>query len=343
MLSQTENTPARAKLFQPLDHPILLARPERVSDFSVWRGHIPFAMLLIELLRPGVLVELGTHYGDSYSAFCQAVDALRTGTRCFAVDTWQGDDQAGFYDDEIFNDLRAYHDPRYADFSQMVRATFDDAASRFADGSIDLLHIDGLHTYEAVKHDYETYRPKLNAQTAVVLLHDTAVTEGDFGVHRLWDELRAQTNAASFAFTHAGGLGVLVLGEASREKLRFLTDADPDDADRLRLFFERLAEPAILAKGLEPTRRELANAEEHLALTRAELERLREALALIENDREALRAHAGRLEMHRDQLEEALRAETEALRVATEALISVEQRPLNRLHRTLTGGAKSGG
>ncbi|MBC8135447.1 MAG: class I SAM-dependent methyltransferase [Fibrella sp.] len=330
MPSQTQITSADTKPFQPLDHPILFARPERLSDFSVWRGHIPFAMLLIELLRPRILVELGTHYGDSYSAFCQAVKTLQTGTHCFAVDTWQGDEQAGFYEEEIYTDLRAHHDPRYSDFSQLVRATFEDAASRFEDGSIDLLHIDGLHTYEAVKHDFETYRPKLSTQNAVVLFHDTAVTEGDFGVYRFWDELCAETNAPAFAFTHAGGLGVLALGDESREKLRFLTDANPGDAEQLRLFFERLAEPAILAKSLEPKWSQLASAEKHLALTRTELEHQREAYARMEKEYNDLRAHAERLQAHRDQIEEALRND-------------IAQRPLNRLRRMLSGGAKAGG
>ncbi len=328
--SQSETAPTDEIRFQPLDHPILLARPERLSDFSVWRGHIPFAMLLIELLRPRVLVELGTHYGDSYLAFCQAVKTLHTGTRCFAVDTWQGDAQAGFYEDGIYTDLQAYHDPRYADFSRLVRATFAEAAATFADGSIDLLHIDGLHTYEAVKHDFDTYRLKLNAENAVVLFHDTAVTDGDFGVYRFWDELCATTNAPAFAFTHAGGLGVLALGEASRAKLRFLTEASAADADHLRLFFERLAEPAILAKSLEPKWSQLASAEEHLALTRAELEQQRAEFAKVAKDRDDLREHAHRLEAHRDQIEAELRT-----RVA-------QQTPLSRLRRMLTGGAKSG-
>ena len=65
-----------------------LGKPIRQNaGLPAWEGHIPFAFWCIEQWRPRIFVELGTHAGSSYFAFCQSVAAHRTGTQCFAVDT----------------------------------------------------------------------------------------------------------------------------------------------------------------------------------------------------------------------------------------------------------------
>ena len=217
--------------------PIAFETPDRLTDVTSWHGHVPFAFWMIEVLRPRVLVELGTHKGDSYCAFAQAVDHLQLSTRCYAIDTWRGDQHAGFYGDEVLEDLRQYHDPRYGRFSRLVRSTFDAAAGHFADGSIDLLHIDGLHTYDAVKHDFEMWRPRLSGR-AVVLFHDINVRESDFGVWRLWDELTR--DFPSFTFHHSHGLGVLAVGADVAAPIRRLTLYEEAEAGQVRRFFSRL-------------------------------------------------------------------------------------------------------
>lgn len=187
--------------------------PDLLKSNSGWLGHLPFAGWLIREIKPEIFVELGSHYGHSYFSFCQSVVEAGISTKCYAVDTWQGDEHAGRYGDEIFNTVDAYHQERYARFSRLLRTTFDDAASYFADGSVDLLHIDGLHTYEAVRHDFETWLPKL-AVGAVVLFHDTNVRERNFGVWKLWNELQAQY-PNNLEFLHSNGLGVLQLNNAT--------------------------------------------------------------------------------------------------------------------------------
>ena len=224
--------------FNPAHHPVMFMEPGFFSTVSAWVQHIPFAYLLIDLARPRVLAELGTHQGDSYFAFCQSVETLKLETKCFAIDTWQGDPQAGYYDQNVLNGVRSHSDAKYSTFSTLMQMTFDEAAAKFENGSIDLLHIDGLHTYEAVKHDFDTWRPKLSDR-AVVLFHDTEPrNRPNFGVYRLWDELSAQFPA--FEFPHGGGLGVVAVGANAPPPVKSFLDYANANAQTVRTMFNTI-------------------------------------------------------------------------------------------------------
>jgi len=188
---------------------------ERLEYPSAWLGHIPFAHWLGLELKPRVFVELGAHYGHSYFNLCRGIVAGGETSACFAVDTWEGDGHAGLYGEEVYEGVQAHNREHYGEISTLLRMTFQEAVRQFEDGGIDLLHIDGLHTYEAVQKDFETWRPKLS-EKAVVLLHDVAVKEKDFGVWRFWEELK-QDFPFHLEFPHCNGLGVLAMGKTERD------------------------------------------------------------------------------------------------------------------------------
>ncbi len=299
----------------PPSSSLVYGSPRRLTDVDSWHEHIPFAFYAVESLRPRTIVELGTWKGDSYCALCQAVQALGSSARCAAVDSWQGDEHTGPYGPEVLEELRAYHDPLYGAFSRLLQQSFDEAAAGFPDGSIDLLHIDGCHTYEAVAHDVATWLPKLSDR-GVLLLHDTDEREPGFGVWRLWDELAPGT--PSFAFTHGHGLGVLAVGANVEEQFVQLLRRAGRDAAVSRFFAalgERVAAAASGRRSLAASASELqaVSAEREQAIRMAELQEARFGRSESERRQtaEELRRateETDRLRSERDRLAAALRA-----------------------------------
>ncbi|MES1219902.1 MAG: class I SAM-dependent methyltransferase [Bacteroidota bacterium] len=208
--------------------------PDYLDPSSAWIEHIPFAFWFMEVLRPNSVVELGVHGGSSYFSFCQAIKSININTVCYGIDTWQGDEHAGFYNEEVFQNVNTHNAKEFSRFSTLIKSTFDEAREYFVDGSIDVLHIDGLHTYEIVKHDFEAWLPKISPN-GYVIFHDINVRERNFGVFKFWEELTQKYTHFKFDFGH--GLGIIALGKIVQEELNELANENESYYAFMRNFF----------------------------------------------------------------------------------------------------------
>ncbi len=233
--------------------------PKRCAPGGIanWSGHLPFAYDLIAFLGPARVVELGTHFGESYFGLCQAVLENEVPCQCFAVDSWKGDRHSGFYGEEVFDEVDAYNRAYYSAFSTLLRCAFGEALSDFDERSIDLLHIDGLHTYEAVSQEFHSWLPKVKPG-GIILLHDIVDRGDDFGVWKFWEEISARFE--SFEFHHYSGLGVLrVPGPALPDHpfFRSLFGRDSCSEERsqekLRRYYLLLSDQLDYRAGLAPS------------------------------------------------------------------------------------------
>jgi len=262
-------------IFNPLNYPSCFNKPDRLTDITSWHEHIPFAFTIIQMLKPKIFVELGTHKGDSYCAFCQAVNILGLDTACYAVDTWEGDEHSGFYGSEILEELKTYHDSLYKGFSQLIQSRFEEALDYFSDGSIDLIHIDGCHTYDAIKHDFEAWLPKMS-QHGVVLLHDINVHEMEFGVWKFWEEV--VEHYPCFEFKHGHGLGVLAVGSEVPEELLTLLNMGEQEVVATTKLYSYFGDKIALGHQLEARDTQITELNDALQARDTQITELNDAL-----------------------------------------------------------------
>jgi len=233
---------ASAAPLDPLWQSALLELPVTFPQ-SKWLGHIPFISMLVRLMRPGRYVELGIDLGASFLTACEASRRENLGTHCFGIDTWQGPSHRIRCDGSgAFEGLSQFIVQNYTN-STILRASFDDAVDQFEDGSIDLLVMNEMHMYGTLKHNFETWLPKLSCR-AVVLLHGTRFFGDEVGNWRFFVEL--QQSYWSFEFSDWHGLGMIVVGTEPDEWVRaFMEYVSRSSANAMGL--RRACEAALLS------------------------------------------------------------------------------------------------
>ena len=163
-----------------------------------------------------------THY-EFHLLFCNG-GKYSSETHVFAADTWEGDSQAGYYTDTVFKSSesqRIYHNKVYID-----KETFSKAAKYFGKESIDMIHIDGLHTFEAVSKEYNEWKVKLK-RNGTLLFHDTNVRSEDFGVWKLWEEIKKDKEFQCVELLNGYGLGIATWSEQTPRWHKELMEVQP--------------------------------------------------------------------------------------------------------------------
>ena len=304
-------------------YPVFEYKNELDDADSAWAGHEYFVYDLIRNLEPGVIVELGTHQGHSFFAMCQALKDAGLTSKVIAVDTWTGDEHAGFYGQEVYETVLRICQKVYPGVNtQLIKKAFDAAAGDFKRNSVDLLHIDGLHTYEAVKHDFDTWFDIVKPD-GIILLHDTIVNAEGFGVWKLWEELRGSFNHLDFV--HAHGLGAIFKDRATHDNLSAYSrdwqiyyellsrDAESDkiireaDEEISQLFFANVRKAAEQEHIMRELQSRMHDLEGEIAILKLERDTLNQHISLMKNSRTwrlrgrfvALKKSLGRISLHR--------------------------------------------
>jgi cephalosporin hydroxylase len=168
---------------------------------------------LVAGLRPRVVLEIGTERGGTLFLFTRVADP---NAKIISLDLPDGPFGGGYprwkvplYKSfakgrqKIYLLRRDSHDPR----------TLEEVERILGDEKVDFLFIDGDHTYEGVKSDFETYFP-LVRNGGFVAFHDIVPghPEKVGGVPKFWSQIRRRFRHLEIVKDwNQGGFGIGVL------------------------------------------------------------------------------------------------------------------------------------
>jgi chromosome segregation ATPase len=250
-------------------------RPTWLADSSSVE-HIPFALWLVEVARPRLVVEVGIGQAVTYFAFCQAVDRLRLDTRCHGLYT-SSDVRAASAEYEA---ARLHNEVHFAAFSRLSCCHVSQGPESFSAASIDLLHLNGTL---ASMEDFDAWLPKLSDR-ALVLIHGTENRESPCETPDLYAILKHRY--PHFDFAQGEGLGLLGVG-AQRASLTSQLFA-ANDGDHLRQgvqeVFARLGRACLDHQEAAKHRARVHDLSEQISSQQKQLEEVKQSLDKTKGD-----------------------------------------------------------
>ncbi|MBN2964459.1 class I SAM-dependent methyltransferase [Sulfurospirillum sp. T05] len=123
------------------------------------------------------IVEIGSYYGASSLAIAKGI-SLKENAILFCIDTWKNtsmsESDKDIYEEFLVNiDTHKHLIRPIRGYSHNVH----NQIKHLAKSGIDMLFIDGDHSYEGVKRDWDLYSPMLKSGS-VVIFHDVGWAEG---------------------------------------------------------------------------------------------------------------------------------------------------------------------
>ncbi len=176
--------------------------------------------LIQEHTKPERVLEIGTATGGTFWLWCQLATQA---AHIISLDL----PMAKFSSDKGYNKglLKSYAKPSQLLSFIKKNSHTDKAESKLKKimepHALDLLFIDGDHTYEGVKDDYHRYS-KYVRTGGMIIFHDIVYHDQvqECQVHRFWNELKVNETAYEFldpepddrGWGSWGGLGVIIKG-----------------------------------------------------------------------------------------------------------------------------------
>jgi hypothetical protein len=161
---------------------------------------------LYEELQPKRVLEIGSQFGGTLWHWLRLA---KPGARVLNIDPLWGNGS------QLFNPLFAWRSwvPKGVEFTTLIGYSqtdgFAQKALEWLGGPPDFCFIDGDHTYQGVLKDWQDY----GAQSKVTAFHDLTQHKPHFGVHLLFDEIKADRRTDEFwsdgpGIQNGGGIGV---------------------------------------------------------------------------------------------------------------------------------------